>query len=238
MQQRKFIPSSFVPAREETAVYPHHVPQRPAKLLLTRPFRRRLSPGLALALLLAWLPGSSGATDFSIERLARTGDPVPGIEGAFFTLLAPGYHVIDGAGNVMFYGVFDDGEVRAGYFFGQPDDYGLLLEWKDPAIGFDDPAMAYQAFFPPNLAEDGTLALQIEVGDIRNAPWTPILYAGQPDQLEVTIYEDGPAPGYPDGALLLNFNQRDLNALGEIATWGFVELEDEAILGTILAGEP
>ncbi|MCH7720516.1 MAG: hypothetical protein IH988_05930 [Planctomycetes bacterium] len=177
---------------------------------------------------------------FIVERVARTGDPVPGIEGATFTWLDD-QPLIDGEGNVLILAAFNDGtKDRGGYFYGQPGELELIVEGLDQAPGFDE-GVLYQNFPYANLAPNGTLTIKPDVGSGDDlGDWFRAMFTGPPDGLTLTMYVDGPAPGLPEGATTFGIHDPNINAAGQIATFGGILVPDHpnGSYQAITAGPP
>ncbi|MCH7703451.1 MAG: hypothetical protein IID37_17380, partial [Planctomycetes bacterium] len=177
---------------------------------------------------------------FIVERVARTGEPVPGIEGATFTWLDD-QPLIDGEGNVLFLAAFNDGtKDRGGYFYGQPGELELVIEYHDQAPGLEEGVLFQVAQFI-NLAPDGTITFRADVGSGDSpSDWFRALFTGPPDGLTLTMYEDGPAHGLPKGATTFGIHDPDINATGEIATFGTIFVPDHpnGSYQAITAGPP
>jgi len=180
--------------------------------------------------------------DFLIERVAREGDPVECIDGGVWS--AVGGSLIDGQGNLLWIGNWMVDEIEHfGYFYGAPGDYQLVLEALTPAPGYDDPNIFIVDVDGPNLAEDGTMMLWVEVDDnLVDYYGTRHVYMGRPGDLDLILYDGGPAPDAPEGTSLLFTPGHDpyVNASGQLAHWDTLHdfITPGDYIDGILAGDP
>jgi hypothetical protein len=196
-----------------------------------------MAAGVALALTES---GVADPSDFIIERVARTGDPVPGIEGAVWGDI--GSSLIDGQGNVLIQGNYFIGEsLYFAYFHGSPGNLTAFMEWGTPAPGFDDSDMLLAFPGDPNLAESGDVATCHYVGDPEEY-WnaTPSLYSGRAGSLSLILYDGGPAPDAPEGTSVYLSYEPYTNASGRLAHIATLHdfLTPGDYIDAIIAGDP
>lgn len=136
-----------------------------------------------------------------VIRIAKTGDPVPGVPDATFR----GVYVdtIDASGNIFFAGLMQgpgiDGSNNNALFYGRPRHFELYLRERDPTPQFGEGVSTW-FYGHCQMAQTGEIAFSAMLrGEDVPSSEDGVILAGTPENLRIVAQEGHTPPDVNDG---------------------------------------
>jgi hypothetical protein len=136
-------------------------------------------------------------------RIAKTGDPVPGMPG--FTWDTIGTPAIDGQGNIAMRSRMDGPGIGGlnddAIFYGRPGNISMIFRESDPVPRFGD-GVVQRSLTQPVMAQTGEIGYEAKLnGPGITSANDDILWAGAPSSLQVVARQGDTPPGVNDGSV-------------------------------------
>jgi hypothetical protein len=174
----------------------------------------------------------SGVTG-ALAPVVRSGDPAPGRPGLKLNVSSDSSLYLDSDGQVAF-GATIYGEPSPGVFqpqlgsiwSGDSNSLNLVMAEGDQSSGMDSGVIVDQFYFN-SLASNraGQLLIEADVaGSGIDVTKDSVIWVGNSDSLTLLVRAGDPAPGMPPGASFDYFGEKEINAAGQVAFGGGVDI--------------
>lgn len=165
-----------------------------------------------------WTPTTLGQVPY--VRIAKTGDPAPGVpEAEFWGVATPG---VDADGRVAVRAVLRGPGITGvnsdAIFHGRPGNLGVVIRAGDPLPQFGDGVFS-RFYSQPFIAQTGEIGLTAKLdGPGITSAFDDVLFAGRPYSLQLVAREGETPPDVSDGSAYVNsFVASSMGRAGRVA---------------------